>query len=170
MSGEFELMATETRRKTAYRGNVYSQGGSGYVYGSAARKLQAVPDNRERPAKKVNHAPRRNRERALHMNVGYVMFLVSAMMIMGVALTGYLTLKSDITNSVKNIAQLESQLNSLKLDNDERESRISSNTNLEEVRQIAIQELGMQYAGEGQIITFNSEDNDYVIQKGEIPD
>ena len=104
------------------------------------------------------------------MNIGYVLFLASALLAVGFVLTTYLTLKSDITNSVKNIARLESELNNMKLDNDERESRISSNTNLEEVRQTAIQELGMQYAGEGQIITFNSEDNDYVIQKGEIPD
>lgn len=163
-------MATETRRRTAYRSNGYAQRNSAYVHGSAARKLQVVPDRQERPVRKVNHAPRKNRERALHMNVGYVLFLAGAMAVMGIVLTSYLTLKSDITNSVKHIAQLESQLNSLKLDNDERESRISSNTNLEEVRQTAIQELGMQYAGEGQIITFNSEDNDYVIQKGEIPD
>lgn len=163
-------MATETRRRTAYRSKAYSQGGNVYVYGNTARKLQVVPDERERPAKKVNHAPRRNRERALHMNVRYVLFLVSALTVMGFVLTSYLTLKADITSSVENIARLESQLNNLKLDNDERESRISSNTNLEEVRQTAIQELGMQYAGEGQIITFNSEDNDYVIQKGEIPD
>lgn len=104
------------------------------------------------------------------MNVGYLLFLGVALMAVGFVLISYLSLKSDITNSVKNIARMESQLNSLKLDNDERLSRISSSTNLEEVKQKAIQELGMQYAGEGQIITFNSEDNDYVIQKGEIPD
>lgn len=104
------------------------------------------------------------------MNVGYLLFLGMALMAVGFVLISYLSLKSDITNSVKNIARMESQLNSLKLDNDERLSRISSSTNLEEVKQKAIQELGMQYAGEGQIIAFNSEDNDYVIQKGEIPD
>ena len=103
------------------------------------------------------------------MNVGYLLFLGMALMAVGFVLISYLSLKSDITNSVKNIARMESQLNSLKLDNDERLSRISSSTNLEEVKQKAIQELGMQYAGEGQIIAFNSEDNDYVIQKGEIP-
>lgn len=162
-------MATQTR-KAAYRSNGYVQSGNAYVHGSAARKLQVVPDVQERPVKRVNHAPRKNRERALYMNIGYVLFLVTAMAVMGLSLTSYLTLKSDITNSIKHIAQLESELNSLKLDNDERESRISSNTNLEEVRQTAIQELGMKYAGEGQIITFNSEDYDYVIQKGEIPD
>ena len=104
------------------------------------------------------------------MNVGYLLFLGMALMAVGFVLISYLSLKSDITNSVKNIARMESQLNSLKLDNDERLSRISSSAKLEEVKQKAIQELGMQYAGEGQIIAFNSEDNDYVIQKGEIPD
>ena len=58
----------------------------------------------------------------------------------------------------------------MKLDNDETYSRISSNVNLEEVRRIAIQELGMQYADEGQIIIFDGEDSDYVRQTGEIPD
>ncbi|MGN1180695.1 MAG: cell division protein FtsL [Suilimivivens sp.] len=161
----------ENRRRTTYTaGNARSQRSSAYVYGNTARKLQVVPDEYERPVRKVNHAPRKNRERALHMNVGYVLFLASALLIVGFVLTSYLTLKSEITSSVKQIARLESELNNMKLDNDERESRISSNMNLEEVRQTAIQELGMQYAGEGQIITFNSEDNDYVIQKGEIPD
>lgn len=162
-------MATQTRR-TAYRNSGYMQNNNTYVQGSTVRKLQAVPREQERPVRRVNHAPRKNRERALYMNIGYVLFLVTAMAVMGLSLTSYLTLKSDITNSIKHIAQLESQLNNLRLDNDERESRISSNTNLEEVRQRAIWELGMKYAGEGQIITFNSEDNDYVIQKGEIPD
>lgn len=162
-------MATEGRRNPntgrAHRGTAES---SMYVYGNTARQLQTMPAER-RPVRK-NHATRRNRERALHMNVGYVLFLGMALMAVGFVLISYLRLKSDITNSVKNIARMESQLNSLKLDNDERLSRISSSTNLEEVKQRAIQELGMQYAGEGQIIIFNSEDNDYVIQKGEIPD
>lgn len=104
------------------------------------------------------------------MNVGYVLFLVAAMMMAGLMLTWYLTLQSDITNSIKNVARLESELNSLKLDNDERYSRINSDINLEEVRRVAIQELGMQYAREGQIITYNGEDNDYVRQTGDIPD
>lgn len=163
-------MATDMRRTTYTDGRRNMQRNHVYVYGNTARKLQAVPDEYERPVRKKNHAQRRNRERALHMNIGYVLFLASALLAVGFVLTTYLTLKSDITNSVQNIARLESELNNMKLDNDERESRISSNTNLEEVRQTAIWELGMQYAGDGQIITFNSEDNDYVIQKGEIPD
>ena len=40
---------------------------------------------------------------------------------------------------------------------------------LEEIRRTAIQELGMQYAREGQIISFASENSDYVKQMAEIP-
>ncbi len=141
-----------------------------YVQGSAARKLQVMPRQQEQTVKKANHAVHRNRDKALHMNVGYVLFLVAAMVMAGMVLTGYLTLQSDITNSIKNVARLESELNSMKLDNDERYSRINSDINLEEVRRVAIQELGMQYAKEGQIIIFNGEDNDYVRQTGDLPD
>lgn len=162
-------MATGNKRTAAY-GKSYSAGGREYQYSSTARKLQPLPQKEQRPAKKVNHATRRNRERALHMNIGYVLFLVTAMVAAGVVLTGYLKLQSDITNSISNISVLESRLNNMRLDNDETYSRISSNVNLEEVRRIAIQELGMQYADEGQIIVFDGEDSDYVRQTGEIPD
>lgn len=162
-------MATGNKRTAAY-GKSYRAGGREYQYSSAARKLQPLPQKEQRPAKKVSHATRRNRERALHMNIGYVLFLAIAMVAAGVVLTGYLKLQSDITNSISNISVLESRLNNMRLDNDETYSRISSNVNLEEVRRIAIQELGMQYANEGQIIVFDGEDSDYVRQTGEIPD
>lgn len=161
-------------RRTVYRpntNNAYRRPNQMYVQGNTARKLQAVPSQYERTTiKKDNRAVQKNRDKALHMNVGYVLFLVTAMMLAGLVLTWYLALQSDITNSIKNIARLESELNSLKLDNDERYSRINSDINLEEVRRVAIQELGMQYAKEGQIITYNGEDNDYVRQTGDIPD
>ncbi len=167
------MMATANRR-TVYRpsaNNAYRRTNQMYVQGNTARKLQAVPSQYERTTiKKDNRAVQKNRDKALHMNVGYVLFLVAAMMMAGLMLTWYLTLQSDITNSIKNVARLESELNSLKLDNDERYSRINSDINLEEVRRVAIQELGMQYAREGQIITYNGEDNDYVRQTGDIPD
>lgn len=166
-------MATANRR-TVYRPNAnhaYRRPNQMYVQGNTARKLQAVPVRHERTTiKKDNRAVQKNRDKALHMNVGYVLFLVAAMLMAGFVLTGYLTLQSDITNSIKNVAQLESELNSLRLDNDERYSRINSDINLEEVRRVAIQELGMQYAREGQIITYNGEDNDYVRQTGNLPD
>ena len=140
-----------------------------YVQGNTVRKLQQQQEITERPKKKVNNSIRKNRERAKHMSAGYVLFLGAALAACGMILVYYIGLQSDITNSVKNISRLESQLNDLKVANEENYSRISSSVDLEEIRRIAIQELGMQYAQEGQIISFVSENSDYVKQMAAIP-
>ncbi|MDO4302433.1 MAG: cell division protein FtsL [Bacillota bacterium] len=158
------------RNKSAYRSGVY-------VHGNAAARRQAqetprfyvVPD-RQRGVRHPAKSVRRNREKALYMNIGYVLFLAVAIVAAAFILTGYLTLQADITSSIKNISQMESTLNELKLTNDENYSRITSSVDLEEVKRIAIQELGMCYAKEGQIVEFHGEGSDYVRQTGEIPD
>ena len=103
------------------------------------------------------------------MNLGYVLFLSCAVIAAGFILTIYIGLQSDITNSIKNISRLESQLNALKLDNDEEHSRITSSVDLEEVKRIAIQELGMKYAEEGQIVIVEGGGSDYMRQMADIP-
>lgn len=103
------------------------------------------------------------------MNPAYVLFLCVALIATGIILVNYIGLQSDITSSVKRISRLESELNELKLANDEEYIRVSSNVDLEEIRRIAIQELGMQYAEEGQIVTFSGDSNDYVKQMSDIP-
>lgn len=140
-----------------------------YVQGSTVRKIRPDRENTQHPKKKVNNSVRKNRDRAKNMNAGYVLFLGMALVATGIILVYYIGLQSDITNSVKHISTLESQLNDLKVENEENYSRISSSVDLEEIRRIAIQELGMQYAQEGQIISFASENNDYVKQMAEIP-
>ena len=140
-----------------------------YVQGNTVRKARPDQEIHRKPKKKVNNSVRRNRDRAKNMNAGYVLFLWAALVATGIILVYYIGLQSDITNSVKNISTLERQLNSLKVANEEDYSRISSSVDLEEIRRIAIQELGMQYAQEGQIISFASENNDYVKQMADIP-
>ena len=140
-----------------------------YVQGSAVRKLDVTKEIERRPQKKISNTARKNREKAKHTSAGYVLFLCAALVVTGFILVNYIGLQSDITSSVKHISALEKQLNDLKLANDEEYSRITSSVNLEEVKRIALQELGMQYAKEGQIISFQSENNDYVKQMADIP-
>ena len=152
------------QRQTAYRTeNVY-------VHGNTARRLEVVEPKQQEQQKKISSRTRKNRERVLHMNVGTVITMAAAMVASGLILTWYLNLQSDITNSIKHIASLESTLNELRMSNDENYSRITNNVDLEEIKRVAIQELGMRYAEEGQIITYNGEGSDYVRQKGDIPD
>ena len=133
-----------------------------YVYGNAVRALSPV--RVEKPAPRVSHTVRRNRDRAARMNPGWVLFLTLAMMATGTALIFYLRLQSDITNRVKNIAVLEAQYNTLKAENDDTESRIKGAVDLEDIKRRAMTELGMQYANENQIVSYETDDDDYVRQ------
>ena len=115
----------------------------------------------QQTARKLNTNPKRNqgydvlegkrnvkRERRINaLRTG--LFLGAATVICSLLITYYVSLQSEITSSIKTISRLESTLNTLKIDNDENYSRITGNVDLEEVRTVAIQELGMRYADEG---------------------
>lgn len=156
-------------RAAAVNRNRASAGNRYYVQGNTVRKLDVTKEIERQPQKKISNTARKNRERAKHMSAGYVLFLCMALMVTGIILVNYIGLQSDITNSVQHISALEKQLNDLKLANDEEYSRITSSIDLEEIKRIAIQELGMQYAEEGQIVSFASENHDYVKQMADIP-
>lgn len=141
-----------------------------YIDGNTARKLQTVPDNRKRKQKdEIKRRQVRRRVKSSPMNLGYIFFMMIAMLVVCVVLIGYVELQADITNKINHISQLESQLNDLKLDNDETYTKIMSSVDLEEVKRIAINELGMKYAKDGQVITYSGEGSDYVRQYKEIP-
>lgn len=151
-------MATANRRRTSY-----------YVEGNTARQLDVRRAIEEEPRKKLSHETRKNRDRAYHMNLGYVAFLAMALFVAGYVLIGYIQMQADITSQMRQIASLESELNSLRLSNEEELTRINCSIDLEEIKAIAIAELGMNYATEGQIISFTNEGSDYVRQLQDIP-
>ncbi len=137
-----------------------------YVHGNTVRKVNE-PVRRNAPYHVHEPSVRKKRH---HMSLGYLLFLSIAVVLMGLTLTWYISLQSQITGSVKNIATLQSQLNTLKQENDEAYNRANGNVDLDEVKRIAIQEYGMTYATEGQIVTYSDGGgNDYVRQIAPIP-
>lgn len=151
-----------SRKETRSTGN-----GNIYIYDNTARKLDIQRELEEEPRKKLSRATRKNRDKARHMSLGYVLFLAAALCTCAFILINYIQLQAELTNKTKNLARLESKLNTIKLENDENYNRITSNIDLEEIKRIAIGELGMTYAQEGQIITYTSAGNDYMRQVGE---
>ncbi|MDE6221518.1 MAG: cell division protein FtsL, partial [Lachnospiraceae bacterium] len=113
---------------------------------------------------------RRTKVKAVPMNKGYIAVAAAAFVIVCGVLMGYVNLQSDITNHITNISKLESQLNEMRLANDETYTKIMSSIDLEEIKRIAVNELGMKYAKEGQVIEYTGEGNDYVRQYGQIPE
>lgn len=75
----------------------------------------------------------------------------------------YINLQSELSNSVDTIADLQGQYESLKKTNDEDYAEINNSVDNEEIRRIAIEELGMHYASDGQIVSYSDDYvNDYV--------
>ena len=136
---------------------------SEYIYGNTAKELRELGTDTN-SAIRISHQTRRNRERAGHMSPAYVFFLTLAMALTVLVCIQYLMLRSEVTGKVKEIASLETQLNELKAENDDTENRIKGAVDLEEIKYRAMNELGMQSAGEDQIVSYECEDTDYVRQ------
>ena len=126
-----------------------------YIYDNTARDLQ-IRRQMEEPRRQLSHETRKNREKARHMSIGYVTFLMVALVACAFFLVNYIQMQSELTARITEVSRMESELNSLKLANDEEYSRITSNIN--------IGELGMTYATEGQVIPYESNSNDYMRQ------
>lgn len=159
-------MASNGRRRVNSRTDRYEH----YVYdGSAVRKLQPEPE--EVPQKsKVSKTASRNRERAKRMNRGYVVFLAAISVVALLMCVEYLRLKSQITTQIKEIAADESELSQLKADNDALYNSVMASVDLEYIKNVAMNRLGMNYPDEDQLYQFNTAGNSYVRQYKNVPD
>lgn len=161
-----------------------------YTYGNAARQLEEMPDfaalkrqrqiavQRELEEKRrqdeerlrKERAVRRNRMREMSLGKGYVTFLTIAGIITAGISVGYVKLQSDITAHLKNISRLESQLEDVRADNAATAKRLNTAGDLRYVKQVAVGELGMRYASEGQVVYYTVDNSDYMNQYADIPE
>lgn len=130
-----------------------------YVYTATAEELIREMNSKPRI---LSNETRHNREKAKHMNIGYVLFLVCALFVCSLVLVHYIQLQSDLTSKINEVSHMEKELNTMKRSNDEEMERLESSMNLEEIKRRAITELGMVYANENQIIIYHSPDQDYM--------
>ncbi len=151
-----------------------------YINGNTVRELEAAPARRPKPDprereeslrhKRRRNAARRNRQRALYMSRGYVFFLSVCVSVIAVFAAAYVKLQADVTQNMKTISSLESQISDLKADNDANYKRITTSVDLNEIKDIAINQLGMTYATEDQIIYYTVENSNYMDQYSDIPE
>ena len=133
-----------------------------YVHGSAAPKIDIRREVEERELRRVSQTIKKNREHVHSMSPAYILVLIMCLCATVGVIIWYVNLESRVTSQVSVINQLESKLNNARQANDEEELRIDNSLDLEEIRRIAIGELGMTYAQEGQIVTYSGEGVDYM--------
>lgn len=152
-----------------------STGRSMYIYGNTVRQAEVMPRRREeqemppRRKKKVSRQIQKNRNRALHVNSAYVVFITFAAVVLLAVCVWYLQLRAEITSRAENITSMQRELAEAKEENQARYNAVVDSVNLEEVRDRAMKDLGMVYASSDQIVGYQNPVSDYVKQIQDIP-
>ena len=142
----------------------------GYVNGTAARQLELPERPHLNPEKRHTVATRRNQEKALPMDLPFVLMLTLAAICTLYLCVNYLQLQSNVAARLNNIEALEKSIETLKADNDALETRINTSVDLDYVYQVATEELGMVYANKKQVRLYNRTESEYVRQYEDIPE
>ncbi len=130
-----------------------------YEYGNAVRdygyrQRQYEPETERRQA----HRPRRKTSFSV---LGFAVAGI-AFVIFGIAVVNYVQLQSELTGKVKSVASKQIKLTNLQSENDEHYARVTSSVDLKHIEEVARGELGMTYAGDGQVVVYTSVGNDYM--------
>lgn len=145
-----------------------------YVYGNTVRQAEALPrrtpETRPVREKRTSRQVRKNRRRALSIDPAYAGFLAVAAICAVLICVCYLRLQSDIVSRSENITALQEQLAELTEENDTAYHAAEDSVNLEEVRNKAVNELGMVYSAQGRVVEYESPTSDYVKQYNDIPE
>ena len=134
-----------------------------YVYGNTARALRPI-EQEVRSPRRISTKSRKNIKRDSAMNPGFMIFMTLAMVLTGIVCVQYIRLQSSLTTYVNTISAMEIELQSLRAENDDYESRIKGAIGLENIKKRALDDLGMTYASDDQIVVYNSDGTDYVRQ------
>ena len=137
-----------------------------YMRDNLARNIDVREALKEKPTGEPLREVRGELKKQRKMSMGflYVAFLGLAVVVLAASLVSYLKLQNDITTMVDDIAYYEQTLNNLTLANDDEYSKIVNAVDYDYIRQVAIEELGMVYASEDQIVSYTRENSDYVRQ------
>lgn len=149
-----------------------------YVNGNTVRELDA-PVRRDRRSRREleevrrrknrRNAARRNRQRAMEMNRGYVVFLTGCVLVTALTAVLFVNMQSQMSSRMRSVANLESQVLNLRADNDARYKEITTSVDLNQVKNVAINELGMTYPTEEQVVYYSIDNNNFMDQYRDIP-
>ncbi len=147
-----------------------------YTEGNTVRQVaQPLPDRHTREREIREERERRKRQERRKMQRMMRKKRIYSMYVAMVAATvvglfvGYINLTNSITTHMDNISALEQNISDLKASNSATESRIASQTNLGEIKTVAVNEMGMVYANADQIVYYDMESSDYMNQYHNIP-
>ena len=147
-----------------------------YVDGNAARQIEEPPkkqrtdeEARKRRAEKARADARR--EQSLRRQQGLIratviMAVTAAVLILAVTLLNGTVRSNSLTTEIRD---LESRYNTIVSQNDSKEYDIDRAVDLNTIIKTATEEYGMVRGSVDQIITYRTDDSEYIQQLAELP-
>ncbi len=99
----------------------------------------------------------------------YVIAFALAVVFVVLSYCNYISLHAQAQCYIENISRLESEYYVLSEQNDLTERQLFDMTDIEEVYDIASNELGMMPASEGNVIIYDRSNSEYIFQTEDIP-
>ena len=134
----------------------------GYEDGSAARKLDDVGVLAPPKVREKRRNLEKARARSTALSKGFVAFLTFMCVAATFLCVVYLQQRSQHISLTDEIGVLESQYTTLKSDNDAKYNQIISSFTLEDVKDAALNRLGMHYAEADQVQYYSLDQDSYV--------
>lgn len=145
-----------------------------YINDNLARKQEAyaqpAPMRREvikeQPdqGKGQVHESKVNKGLSASFGFAFTVVMAAAMVVIFLTLAKYISLNIDISNKSKELASLRKELSTVTMENDNIEMAINSSIDYDYIYKVATEELGMVYASQSQIVTYEHNDGEYVVQ------
>jgi len=155
-----------------------------YYYGAEPERRRPEPERKVRPQKPMSPERRRAIERekahkrkmqkkaaeSVAFNFRYTVFLVTMAVIMVVSCGFMLMMQQKINRQKKEVRQLQSELQVINEDNIAYADSLTNMYTVDDIYTIATKQLGMVYAKKGQIVYYDSANEDYVNQYKDVPE
>lgn len=162
------------RNKYAVEGNNARKFHSTVNQPSYEESMNEWLERREKTRRQKRSDEARNRrlqrEQETKMDLTTFIFLISAVICTLYVCISYINVQSQVTNTSKKIASIESEIISIKNTNQIALEKVDDSINLAYVYKVATKELGMVHPKLNQVIPYQQVKSDYLKQYAEIPD
>mgnify|MGYP004462476219 CR=1 FL=1 len=134
-----------------------------YVETTSPKRQEVVI---EQPEHRTSHEAHQSTARGLRSSFGvaFTLVMAAAMAAIFIVLARYISLNVAMTQKSKQVSNLRKELSTITMENDNMEMAINSSIDYDYIYKVATEELGMVYASQNQIVTYDSEDSEYVVQ------
>lgn len=133
-----------------------------YNQGNTAVKITParIPQNATKQKVEVSNL----KQQRCSTNYKYMLFVILSLIAVFISCISCIQNQANLTSSIRKVNQLENELHLLVEENNTQERYIENKRNLLEIRDIAMNKLGMVYPSKGQVYLYDGGNSNYVTK------